>query len=110
MLNRIAFAVLMMLPLSLTWATNTAPEPPLIIKNTAKPTIALPTAGMSMASVTQKFGAPKTKHAAIGKPPITQWDYEQFSVYFEYSHVVHSIQRMNLPEKVTVIIEQSKSP
>lgn len=110
MSNRITLAVLMMLPLSLTWATDTAPESPPMIKDIAKPTMALPTAGMSMASVTQKFGAPKTKHAAIGKPPITQWDYEQFSVYFEYSHVVHSIQRMNLPEKVTVIIEKPQSP
>ena len=110
MLNRIALTILMMFPLSLTWATDTAPESTPIIKDIAKPTMALPTAGMSMASVTQKFGAPKTKHAAIGKPPITQWDYEQFSVYFEHRHVVHSIQRMDLPEKITVITEQHQSP
>lgn len=105
MLKRIALIVLMMSPLSLTWA-DAVPESAPMIKHDAKPTMALPTAGMSMATVTQKFGTPKTKHAAIGKPPITQWDYEQFSVYFEYSHVVHSIQRMNLPERITVITEQ----
>lgn len=110
MFKRITLTILMMFPLSLTWATDAVPESAPIIKDYAKPTMALPTAGMSMASVTQKFGVPKTKHAAVGKPPITQWDYEQFSVYFEYSHVVHSIQRVNLPEKVTVIIEQPQSP
>lgn len=110
MFRPITLTILMMFPLSLTWATDAVPESAPMIKHDAKPTMALPTAGMSMASVTQKFGAPRTKHAAIGKPPITQWEYAQFSVYFEHQHVVHSIQRMDLPEKVTIIIEQPQSP
>ena len=110
MFRPITLTILMMFPLSLTWANEVSSESTPVIKHHAKPTVALPTAGMSMASVTQKFGAPKTKHAAIGKPPITQWDYEQFSVYFEHRHVVHSIQRMDLPEKITVVTEQPQSP
>lgn len=53
--------------------------------------IELPKRGLSMASVEAKFGAPKSRQAAVGKPPITRWDYEGFSVYFEYQHVVHAV-------------------
>ena len=56
----------------------------------------LPHRGASMASVEADFGAPTQKHAAIGggsanTPPITRWDYPEFSVYFENSHVVNSV-------------------
>jgi hypothetical protein len=53
--------------------------------------VELPKRGSSMAQVEQRFGAPKARHAAVGQPPITRWDYEGFSVYFEYSHVVHAV-------------------
>lgn len=51
----------------------------------------LPQRGTSMARVEERFGAPKARHAAVGQPPITRWDYEGFSVYFEYQHVVHAV-------------------
>lgn len=51
----------------------------------------LPARGTSMAKVEERFGAPKTRHAAVGQPPITRWDYDGFSVYFEYQHVVHAV-------------------
>jgi hypothetical protein len=51
----------------------------------------VPGRGLSMTAVEARFGAPKTRHEAVGKPPITRWDYESFSVYFEYQHVVHSV-------------------
>jgi hypothetical protein len=50
-----------------------------------------PAKGASMQSVEARFGAPASRHAAIGKPPITRWDYPGFSVYFEYQHVVHAV-------------------
>lgn len=50
-----------------------------------------PTRGQTMAQVEARFGAPVTKHAAVGKPPITRWDYPQFSVFFEYNLVLHSV-------------------
>lgn len=53
--------------------------------------IELPKRGSSMTAVEAKFGAPKARHAAIGDPPITRWDYESFSVYFEHQHVVHAV-------------------
>lgn len=51
----------------------------------------LPRRGASMSAVESQFGAPKARHEAVGKPPITRWDYEGFSVYFEYQHVVHAV-------------------
>jgi hypothetical protein len=51
----------------------------------------LPKRGTSMSAVEAQFGAPKVRHEAVGKPPITRWDYEGFSVYFEYQHVVHAV-------------------
>lgn len=53
--------------------------------------VELPRRGISMASVEERFGAPRTRHAAVGQPPITRWDYDGFSVYFEHQHVVHAV-------------------
>jgi hypothetical protein len=44
-----------------------------------------------MAQVEAKYGAPREKHAAVGKPPITRWDYEALSVYFENDRVIHAV-------------------
>ena len=52
---------------------------------------AVPKRGATMNQVTSQYGAPATKHAAVGKPPITRWDYPAFSVYFEYSHVIDAV-------------------
>ncbi|MEO6081067.1 MAG: phosphodiesterase [Steroidobacteraceae bacterium] len=53
--------------------------------------VQLPARGSSMATVEARFGAPRERHAAVGKPPITRWDYDGFSVYFEYQHVIHAV-------------------
>ena len=50
-----------------------------------------PTRGMSEASVEAKFGSPKSKQAAVGEPPISRWEYENFVVYFEYDKVIHAV-------------------
>ena len=50
-----------------------------------------PTRGMHMSTVEQRFGAPISKHAAVGQPPITRWDYNGFSVFFEYDRVIHAV-------------------
>ncbi|MEP7313327.1 MAG: hypothetical protein ABI859_12140 [Pseudomonadota bacterium] len=50
-----------------------------------------PTRGSSMQAVESHFGAPAAKHAAVGNPPISRWDYPGFSVFFEHSIVLHSV-------------------
>ena len=56
----------------------------------------LPRRGTSMAQVEARYGAPQQKFAPVGgggprTPPITRWQYETFSVYFENSHVVDAV-------------------
>ena len=53
--------------------------------------VATPTRGMTMDQVATKFGAPVTKVPAVGKPPISRWEYPGFVVYFEADHVIHSV-------------------
>jgi hypothetical protein len=46
---------------------------------------------MTMSQVSAKFGDPVTKVPAVGKPPISRWEYPGFVVYFEADHVIHSV-------------------
>lgn len=55
-----------------------------------------PKRGITMAEVEKHYGAPATRHAAVGggnphQPPITRWDYNGFSVFFENDHVIDSV-------------------
>jgi hypothetical protein len=53
--------------------------------------VVTPIRGMTMDQVATKFGAPVTKVPAVGKPPISRWEYPGFVVYFEFDHVIHSV-------------------
>lgn len=60
------------------------------------PTATLPDKGMSMEAVMRAYGAPQRRYPAVGgdspkQPPITRWDYESFSVFFEYRHVIDAV-------------------
>ena len=55
-----------------------------------------PKRGLTMDQVEKQFGAPSTRHAAVGgssqqQPPITRWDYSGFSVFFEHDRVIDSV-------------------
>ena len=51
----------------------------------------LPTNGQSKANIEAKFGAPAQKQAAVGDPPISSWNYDTYSVYFEYDLVLFTV-------------------
>ncbi len=51
----------------------------------------LPENGQSKADVESRFGEPAQKHQAVGDPPITRWDYDRYSVYFEYDLVLFTV-------------------
>lgn len=60
----------------------------------------LPARGLSMGEVEKKYGAPQKKLAPRGgdsakHPTINRWDYANFIVYFENSHVIHAV--LNTP-------------
>ncbi|MDX1507689.1 MAG: hypothetical protein R3358_05380 [Woeseiaceae bacterium] len=50
-----------------------------------------PVRGSTMASVEAKFGSPSKKHAAVGEPPITRWEYNNMVVFFEHDRVIHAV-------------------
>ncbi|MFV2060677.1 MAG: hypothetical protein ACC653_08315 [Gammaproteobacteria bacterium] len=53
--------------------------------------IEIPPRGMTMTSVEEHFGEPEAKNEPIGEPPITIWQYSNYTVYFEYQHVIHTV-------------------
>lgn len=50
-----------------------------------------PATGTTKGSVETKYGSPIEVLGPVGSPPITTWEYQQFSVYFEYDHVIHAV-------------------
>jgi S-adenosylmethionine synthetase len=64
-----------------------------IKQSRAKLDFKLPTRGLKMTQVEAKYGKPVSVIPAIGKPPITEWKYANFSVYFEYKTVIHAVVR-----------------
>ncbi|WP_038047542.1 hypothetical protein [Thioalkalivibrio sp. ALJ16] len=53
----------------------------------------LPVRGQTQTAVIRDHGEPETRHATVGDPPITRWDYTDFSVFFEGEYVLHSAVR-----------------
>ena len=55
------------------------------------PQIQTPRNGLSMPQVRQQFGNPKAEIPAVGDPPISRWEYDGYSVFFEYDLALHSV-------------------
>ena len=51
----------------------------------------MPERGRSMDDVLSEFGEPDERFGPVGEPPITEWVYGGFRIYFEYEIVLHSI-------------------
>ncbi|WP_203300559.1 hypothetical protein [Marinobacter sediminum] len=58
---------------------------------TDRASISTPQIGMSQASVRAKWGAPVEIQGPVGEPPISQWYYQDFIVYFEKDRVLHTV-------------------
>lgn len=54
-----------------------------------------PRTGMSMDQVSSQYGSPNQQVSAVGEPPISRWIYNAYTVYFENSHVIHSVTHPN---------------
>lgn len=52
-----------------------------------------PRRGMGKDQVQQRYGEPGSRVPAVGEPPISRWDYTDYSVYFEGEHVLHAVAR-----------------
>lgn len=51
----------------------------------------VPVNGLTMSEVEASFGTPERKHSPVGDPPITRWDYDRWSVYFEYDRALFTV-------------------
>ena len=63
---------------------------------TSDSTLIMPKRGISMDKVLEQFGEPDRRIEAIGEPPITEWDYGDFRVFFEHQTVLHSLNLITL--------------
>lgn len=52
-----------------------------------------PKKGMTMERVKQVFGEPEKTTTPVGNPPISQWVYSGYVVYFEGTHVVNTVMK-----------------
>jgi hypothetical protein len=59
--------------------------------STPPSTVAIPARGSTMETVKSKFGAPTQEIAAVGRPPITRWEYPGYVVFFENDRVLHTV-------------------
>ena len=50
-----------------------------------------PERGTHMRAIEAQYGAPAARYPAVGKPPITRWDYPGFIVYFEGDRLIHAV-------------------
>ncbi len=67
--------------------------------------IARPTTGATKTQVKNQFGEPIKENAPKGNPPISNWEYAEFIVYFENNHVIHSVVKPKLNESKEIIVE-----
>jgi len=51
----------------------------------------VPARGSTMDAVKAKFGTPTQEAPAVGRPPITRWEYPGYVVFFENDKVLHTV-------------------
>jgi hypothetical protein len=64
-----------------------------MVPASANPPGKRPDRGMTMERVEASFGAPRSRSAPVGDPPISRWEYPGFVVFFEHSKVIHAVAR-----------------
>ncbi len=67
--------------------------------------LARPATGMTKTNVKIQFGAPVKESVPKGNPPISTWEYAEFTVYFESDHVIYSVVKPKLHESKEIIVE-----
>lgn len=55
-----------------------------------------PSNGMSMKRIEDEYGKPTSISGPVGEPPITTWEYDYYTVYFEHNLVIHTVLKHNL--------------
>ncbi|VAW47431.1 hypothetical protein MNBD_GAMMA02-1265 [hydrothermal vent metagenome] len=60
----------------------------------------VPQKSATMNQVRSQYGDPMNEYAAVGEPPITRWDYADFTVYFEHQHVITAVLKKSKPTEI----------
>ncbi len=81
---------------------SSAGAEPLAIPASPASVADVPARGMSMSAVTARYGEPTQRHAPVGgghpkRPPITRWDYDGYSVFFENQTVIDVVVQGQMP-------------
>ena len=84
-------SMLLFLSLALVASAPASADVLLIDGIQSAPTIQTPRNGLSMDQVRQQFGEPAQQVPAVGEPPISRWEYNGYTVYFEHDLVLHSV-------------------
>ena len=84
-------SVALVLSLALSAASPVLADVLLMEGIQSAPAVDVPRNGINMTQVRQQYGNPVTEHPAVGEPPITRWDYQGYSVFFEHDLVLHSV-------------------
>ncbi len=53
--------------------------------------VTLPHNSQTKDEVREQFGEPQKQVEAVGNPPISRWEYEKFTVFFENDLVLHAV-------------------
>ncbi len=77
----------------------------LLVKVQQEQRMNLPRNGMTMAQVKSRYGEPLKVLATRGgssryQPPIHRWEYAKYIVYFQNTHVIHSVLRTPGPDSL----------
>ena len=82
----------MVLTLMLLMATVLANADVLLIEQVRQAErMTVPENGQTKADVEARFGVPVSRKAPVGDPPISDWTYEHWDVYFEYDLVLFTV-------------------
>jgi len=84
-------SLVLVLSLALTGASPVLADVLLMEGIQSAPAVDVPRNGITMTQVRQQYGSPVTERPAVGEPPITRWDYQGYSVFFEHDLVLHSV-------------------
>jgi hypothetical protein len=53
--------------------------------------MSLPQTGMTAERVRERWGSPESTRGPVGQPPISQWHYPTFVVYFENERAIRAV-------------------
>jgi hypothetical protein len=65
----------------------------IVIGEQGNRSMSIPERGLTQQEVSETFGSPQRMTRMVGKPPMSTWHYEMFSVYFEDDQVIHAVRR-----------------